>query len=252
MQEQEVLIAYIASLGLFVAGTLVIVLFLYRYQKRKLLHQQELLKTEIEVQEQTRSNLASDLHDNIGQLLSLTNVILASINIKDTEKSEQKVVHAKELVTKSIQELRLLSKLIQGEQLIQQGLVAAIKQEVSWLMRCGFRNVEFEEKGYTLETADSEKDLFIYRLLQETLNNIIKHAEADSIFIRLGFEKQDIIMTITDNGKGFDIPAPDQEKKGMGLANMRKRLMLLNGNMQIESSKNNGTIISFNIPYPRK
>ncbi len=133
--------------------------------------------------------------------------------------------------------------------MIQQGLVAAIKQEVSWLIRCGFRNVEFEENGYSLETADSEKDLFIYRLVQEALNNIIKHAEADTVSIRISFEKQNMLLTIGDNGKGFDIT--DEQNNGMGLANMRKRLVLLNGNMQIESATNKGTNISFSIPYPR-
>jgi signal transduction histidine kinase len=261
MQEKEVLIAIVLSLCIFIISTVVIVLFLYRYQKRKHQHKEELLlnekkfeaellKTEIEVQEQTRKNLASDLHDNIGQLLSLTNVILASINLNDKEKANQKIADTQELITKSIKELRHLSKIIHGEQLLQLGLVPAIEQEVSWLQRNGFYKVQFERELDKAPTVNTKKDLFLYRLLQESLNNILKHAAADTIIIELKYYNGMMQLSIADNGIGYNVESKTTEKQGLGLLNMRKRVHLLKGKMQIVSAENRGTKTIFIIPYP--
>jgi signal transduction histidine kinase len=212
--------------------------------------EQELIQTQIEVQETTRKHLASELHDNIGQLLSLTNVTLASINITDTEKAEQKITDTQNLVTKSIQELRQLSKIIHGEQIIRQGLIQTIEQEIAWLQRNGVYTITFNNTISHIETSNADKDLFLYRLLQESLNNIIKHSGADTINISLLYNNQSLQLVIEDNGNGFNVAEKIKEQSGMGLVNMQKRINLLKGNMQINSAENKGTTISFNIPYP--
>jgi len=213
--------------------------------------EEELEKTQIEVQEQTRQNLASDLHDNIGQLLSLTNVTLASINVNDAGATREKLDTAQDLVRRSVKELRHLSKLLHGEQLLQQGLEEAIRQEISWLQRNGYYTIHFTEDTEELTGSNTNKDLFLYRLLQESLNNIIKHAEANTIHIKLSYKNEKIILEITDNGRGFDVEAAiKQSRKGLGLNNMQRRTHLLGGSMQIQSTAESGTIIIFSIPYP--
>ena len=196
MSETTIIFIIIFTTGIFLVVAVFLFTYVISYSKRKARHKleklvlkkqfhDELLKTEFEVQEQTRKNLAADLHDNIGQLLSLTNVTLASININDIEKAEQKIADTQELVTRSIRELRQLSKIIHGEQLIQQGLQKTIEQEIVWLERNGHYSVSFIYELPDFESNTSDKDLFTYRLLQECINNVIKHSGANKIKIEL-------------------------------------------------------------------
>ncbi len=220
---------------------------------RKQLEQQfqtELLQTEFEVQEQTRKNLAADLHDNIGQLLSLTSVTAGSINLEDKDKATQKLSDINALLNRSIKELRQLSKIIHGEQLIQQGLKETIDQEIAWLMRNGFYTAKFTHDIEALENNDPDKDLFLYRLLQESLSNIVKHSGADNIRIGLVYGEGRMSLTISDNGVGFEVDEKSKNSHGLGLMNMKKRVDLLGGGIKIHSIPNRGTTIHIEIPYP--
>lgn len=210
-------------------------------------YQAELLHTEFEVQEQTRKNLAAELHDNIGQLLSLTSVTLASIHLNEPEKATQKLEDTQQLVTRSIKELRQLSKILQGEQLVKQGLKETFEQEIQWLQHHGSYQVEFTENLQELTESNTGKDLFIYRLLQEATNNIIKHALASTIRIRLQFEHPFLKLSIADNGNGFP---PRETGTGIGLQNMQRRVALMLGTMEIISEPGKGCTLAFTIPYP--
>lgn len=259
--KQQVIFVIIAVILilLFLGILFLVMILVYNNRRKKALKEKEmmqqqfkaeLLQTEFEVQEQTRKNLAADLHDNIGQLLSLTNVTLASINTSDKEKAEQKITDIRELVTRSIRELRQLSKIIHGEQLIQQGLLKTIEQEITWLERNGHYSVEFIHDLPDFDNNTVDKDLFVYRLLQESINNIIKHSGANRIRIELIYKEPLLHLTVTDNGVGFNADAKLAQQGGLGLLNMQKRVGLLNGSMQVHSEENKGTTITFSIPYP--
>jgi len=257
---ENIIIIIFCLTCLFIVATLFLVFYVGLHTKRKKNYQEEklemrnrfereLIKTQLEVQEQTQRNLSSDLHDNIGQLLSLTNVTLASVNLKDIEKSDKKIQAAQGLVEKSIKEIRQLSKLMQGEKLLQQGLEEAVKQEVQWFQRNEYYKIYFESEIDRLPENNAAKDLFVYRLLQECLNNIIKHAEATMIYIKLSYERKKLLLEIRDNGKGFNKEETLLQNKGIGIQNMKRRVTLLNGDMQMDSHANNGTAITFTIPY---
>jgi signal transduction histidine kinase len=253
-------------LGIIITATLVVislscivVMLIINYKRKQekyllekeVMHQQfqaELIQAQIEVQEQTRKNIASDMHDNIGQVLSLTNVTLASIRLGDLEKSQQKIIDAQQLVARSIKELRQLSKFIHGEHLVRQGLVETIGQEVSWLERNGHYTVTFRHNLPEM-SGNNDKDLFLYRLLQESLNNILKHSGASEIQISLHYAENTMQLTVSDNGEGFDVEKEMHRQTGLGLANMRKRALLLHGQMHVVSTEN-GTSTRFIIPYP--
>ncbi len=211
--------------------------------------EQLLLQTQIEVQEETRKNLAIELHDNIGQLLSLTNVTTASINLDDKERSREKIADIQSLLSRSIKELRQLSRIIHGEQLIEEGIIPAIERDIQWLKRNEYYRVNFEHSLLPLSFNDPGKDLFIYRLFQESLNNIIRHSGADKIDIRLDHSANIMTLTIQDNGKGFLPPEETQTQKGLGLRNMKNRVTLLDGTMTIDSILQTGTTVIFTIPY---
>ena len=247
------------SMVLILSGFIILNLIFYYIKLKKHLAEQEALKTkfqmeliqtQFEVQEQTRKNLASELHDNIGQLLSLTNVTLASINFQYPEKAEQKITDTQHLVTRSIKELRQLSKLIHGEHFIQQGLTTSIEQEINWLQRNGLYTVHSHLDLSTAPASNADKDLFVFRLLQESFNNILKHACADTIHVALHYDQGFLHLEISDNGIGFDAAAVNTTKQGLGLPNMQKRIQLLQGSMLVNATHQKGTHIIFQIPYP--
>ena len=210
----------------------------------------ELLKTQIEVQEQTMQTIANDLHDNIGQLLSLTNITLSSIDFKNPEKAKQKIDNSINLVNHSIKELRDLAKLMQGEQLIEIGLSHAIQQEINWLEKSERYNVKAFIEVDEIEVRAPNKDLIILRLLQEILNNVIKHSEATDLLINAHIKKEFLYLTIKDNGIGFDYEKTIKAKNGLGLQSLHKRALLIKGKISIKSAPSAGTTITVEVPYP--
>lgn len=261
MSEKTIFLIVIVITGIFLIVASFLFLYVISYTKRKRKHkeeklvlenkfQTELIQTEFEVQEHTRKNIASELHDNIGQLLSLTNVTLASINVEDKEKAKQKVDMTSELVSKSIKELRQLSKIIHGEHLIKQGLVETIEQEINWLQRNDQFKVNFTFDPSVTYLTNPDKDLFIYRLLQESINNIIKHAGANLIDIKLYLSMESLFLSVSDNGNGMDKTDDGAIRYGMGLTNMQRRIELLKGSFSINTVPKMGTSLTFQIPYP--
>jgi two-component system, NarL family, sensor kinase len=237
-----------------------ILLYIMSYNKRKRKHEEEKLlmqqafdieiaRTELEVMEHTMQTIGTDLHDNIGQLLSLTSFTLNSIYTADADRVTEKVDSAIALTKKSIQEMRLLGKLLQGEQLLSQGLQAAVEQEMQWLGRSDQFHVACEIVGDFQPEQNQEKDLILFRILQEILNNIIKHAQATLIELSL-IEKDGLLtLNVRDNGIGFHLSQNHSVKEGMGLKNIRRRAGLVGGNTVIESIPGGGTAITVQIPY---
>ena len=259
--NQYIVTGVAIGLILFILLCIAVVYFVVSYQKRQRLNEvekksmqisfeQEILKTEMEVKEQTLQTIAADLHDNIGQLLSLTHATLSSINIHDQPKAEQKIATALNFVNNSVKELRQLAKLLQAENLLQYGLINAIEQEVNWLEKTGQFNIEFNNFLTREIPEPNDKSLFIFRLIQETISNIIKHAEATKIIIELGQLNSCLYCKIEDNGKGFDTTEIFNNKdRGLGLSNMKKRVALINGRIDINSTLLKGTTIYIEVPY---
>jgi len=183
----------------------------------------EIVKTQLEVQEQTMQNIGADLHDNIGQLLSLSSLTLNSIQLDDLEKAKQKIEAAIDLTGRSIKEMRLLGKLLQGDQLIGVGLSEAIYHEINWIEKSGKYQVNYLHEGDFPVKNNVDKDLIIFRILQEVINNIIKHSFATQINIKLAYVNQNMELYIDDNGIGFNAGNLPVSKMGMGLQNMSKR-----------------------------
>ena len=194
--------------------------------------------------------IGADLHDNIGQLLSLTSLTLNSVKLEDVEKAQQKIDAALDLTVRSIKEMRLLGKLLQGEQLIGLGLGEAIRHEISWIEKSGQYTVNYEIEGEQPVQKNPDKDLILFRVLQEILNNIIKHSKAREISIKLGYSDVGITLQVIDNGTGFDVTNLPGDQKGMGLLNIQKRAEIVGGTFFIQSQPGEGTCIEIFIPYP--
>jgi two-component system, NarL family, sensor kinase len=236
-------------------------LYIFIYNRRKKKHMEEkeqmkvifdaeLIKTQMEIQEQTMQTIGTDLHDNIGQLLSLTSLTLNSIELDNTDKAQQKIEAAIELNLKSIKEMRLLGKLLHGEQLIKQGLEEAIRNEVSWIERSGRFTVVYQTEGEKPLENSADKDLILFRITQEILNNIIKHSQAKEINVKLTYGDDGVRLQIIDDGAGFNVDEIPDAQKGMGWKNIEKRAEIVGGNVFIQSQPGEGTCIDIYIPYP--
>lgn len=194
--------------------------------------------------------IGADLHDNIGQLLSLTSLTLNSIELDNQIKAKQKIDAAIDLTVRSIKEMRLLGKLLQGDQLVVSGLSEAIRHEISWMERSGKYEIGYIIEGEMPAVNSPDKDLILFRILQEILNNVIKHASASKINIKLEYLNEQLKFEIGDNGIGFDASDMPLEQRGMGLQNIRKRAGIIGGEVEIRSNPGKGTSVTIFIPYP--
>ena len=236
-----------------------IIAFVMLYNKRKKRHDQEkewlktnfeneLLKSQMEVQEQTMQNFASNLHDNIGQLLSLLVVTLSTIKPEQPLRIQKKVDSASELAKRAIKELRQLSRVMYGQELLRMGLAGAIAFELEYLKTAGLHTISFYN-NYQSKEGQNDKEIILFRIFQEILNNAVRHAEATTIDVSIDQNDQYLKLTIKDNGRGFNEKDLPGEKKGMGLFNIRKRIALIAGELDIITSPGTGTEIKIITPY---
>jgi two-component system NarL family sensor kinase len=245
---------------LSLVGFIVTILFLYRKRQMvyfktietlKLDYEKNILDTQLEIQEQTFQHISREIHDNISLSLTLAKLNLNTIDINHSLKSELKIESSVELITKAIEDLRDISKSLNSELIINQGLTTALEQELRKIESLGIFSLNYSVKG-DIVFIDSQKELIIFRIIQEALNNIIKHAKASAVELILNFTSENIDILIADNGNGFCNVQNEKQIAGnskSGLMNMQKRALMLNGQMSIESAPGKGTHIFVTIPY---
>jgi two-component system, NarL family, sensor kinase len=238
-----------------------IVSFLFIYKSRQVRHQaeiesvkekynQEILKTQLEIKEQTLKNISEEIHDNVGQVLSLVVLSLSAIELNDTAKAAAKIETTTKLVEKAVSDLRNLSKTLDAENIASVGLAAVIKFELDLLEKTGVYRTVLKVSGAE-KKLNGSKEIVLYRIIQESLNNIIKHAKATAINIGLNFSDTALHIEITDDGKGFDTVNGDEKnmyRNGAGIKNMKKRATLIGGSLAIKSVPSVGTTISMMVP----
>jgi two-component system, NarL family, sensor kinase len=241
-----------------------IVSFMFIYKNRQQRHRvemesvkekynQEILKTQLEIKEQTLKNISEEIHDNVGQVLSLVVLNLSAIELSDTAKAAVKIENTTKLVEKVVADLRNLSKTMDAEIIANKGLTAVIRFELELLEKTGVYKTSFEISGEEKRLMGPQ-EIVVYRIIQESLNNIIKHAKAAFIRIMLNFSETQLNIQITDDGKGFNIADTEMEniyRSGSGIKNMRKRATLIGGTFGIKSVPSSGTTILIAIPYSK-
>ena len=211
--------------------------------------EKKLLLTELEIQETTFQKISSEIHDNISLGLTLAKLQINNV-IDNKEISTDKLVLAVDLISKSLVDLNDISKSMDGNQLLEYGLINAIESEVKVLSQTGLYDVDFDILGEPV-FLDQKIELVILRIIQEACNNIIKHARANNIRVELYYEITHIKLKIVDNGIGFD-PLKVQEKKQIrkmaGLKNIYSRAEIVGGKVEIFSTPERGTAILIHIP----
>lgn len=207
-----------------------------------------LLESKFEIQEQTLKNISQEIHDNIGQILSVIKINLFNISTKYEKVLDEPLKDTANLVSKAITDLRDLSKRLDTDYIKDMGLIKAIASELIHIEKmCGYSTIlSVTGKTYSI---NSKKELILFRIYQEVLNNIIKHSHADSISVSMNFIPGKFELNITDNGKGFDIARINEHKGdgGLGLKNMNNRASLIGAAFDI-SSNQKGTSIMIVLP----
>ncbi len=256
MQEMEkyFLIIIWGTIFLVLLITMSIV-FLFQYQKKhkRFIEQknnftQTLLQSQLEIQEKTLKNISQEIHDNIGQVLSLVKLNLYTMDVTDNESLLTKIDNSKELVSKAIIDLRDLSHSMNTDYIEEKGLVKAIEYELEMIKKTGVSDVKYSILGTAIR-LDKHKELITFRIVQEALQNIIKHANAKNIFIELHFLSNCVKLSVKDDGLGFENENYKVKKDsyGIGISNMFKKAEMINAELLIESSLKNGTTISMTI-----
>jgi two-component system, NarL family, sensor kinase len=221
--------------------------FLREKQQIRSQFQEELLKTRLEIQEETFRTISEEIHDNIGQTLSFIKLNLNTIDPPLPGRQEEKWQESKELLTRVIQDLRSLSRTLNTDFIRDIGLVGAVRQQLGLLERSGLYRIGLEVLGekWPLPAA---RELVLYRVIQELLNNIVKHAEAAVIKVSMQYDAQLLTIVVADDGKGFEMEKPvGQERQGLGLRNVINRISLIGGTVAIDSAPGAGTRITLNI-----
>jgi signal transduction histidine kinase len=256
MNNQELIIAaFSVTLVFFILGLFAILFLLIhrKKQKRNLIEKEQLqaqfshvlLRTQLEIQEQTFKTISQEIHDNIGQVLSLAKLNLNTLDFTKEEATKEKTTSAKELVGKAIQDLRDLSKTLNTENIALLGLTKAIEQELQMLEKTGVIQTNLKIQGAVVP-LEPQKELILFRIIQEALNNIMKHANASLISIVADY-KENLNITINDNGEGFDTNETSLAQ-GSGLRNMKSRSTLIGAGLTIDSKKDKGTEILLSLP----
>ncbi|HEX2629202.1 MAG TPA: sensor histidine kinase [Chitinophagaceae bacterium] len=246
-------------LGLLLVGFIVATLFLYqRRQQRqeqeiitmKDKYEKEALRSQLEIQENTFKNIAQELHDNIGQMLSVVKLSLSVLPIEKDHKAVEQVKNSQEVLNKAIIDLSNLTKSLHTERIADIGLIESIRFELYAIRKAGIVQVQFHPEGN--ETPLSEqKAVFLFRMFQEILNNILKHAKASEVIVHVKFLDDIFVLEIKDNGIGFSVEEKKQSTSsgsGVGLRSLFNRAQIIGAELTMNSEPGKGTNVLIRLP----
>ncbi|MFN4146704.1 MAG: sensor histidine kinase [Runella sp.] len=264
MDTADELIVIVVVVSSFTISLVVFIIVITSlYQKRRLqfvqeklaLHaqyQQEILKTQIEIQNQTLAQIGQELHDNIGQLLSVARFQLNVLESEQPSALSPQIKEINDVVEQSIGELRALSKSLDSHFVADFGLVESLSHELQRIHRTGKCNTNLDILGEVYR-LDTQKEIVLLRIAQETLNNTIKHADATLIAVELHYQTEEFRLIIQDNGRGFDYEAVtkrDMNTSGAGLRNIQRRTQLIGASYHLDTMPDYGTKTTVSIKIP--
>jgi PAS domain S-box-containing protein len=214
-----------------------------KLKQEKLSKQQSVLEANLMGQEKERSEIGKELHDNINQILA-TSILYHNLALLEKDKTEELIRQSMAIVNQAINEIRALSKSLVGPNIRQLSLIDCIQELLDTLEMGTDIDVEFNWSG-DLECLPEKVKLMIFRIVQEQLNNIQKHAKAKKVVIELLCNKKFLALNITDDGVGFDT---QKKRNGIGLNNIISRVELYNGTLIIDSALGTGCSLTMTVP----
>lgn len=255
--ERYLLIYMIAVL--VIVTTLVIIFFIvFQKRKNKLLldkikqqqeFDEEIARTQTEIQEQTLKYIGWELHDNVGQLLAYASMQMNMLSAQVADNMKESVDSTADVIKESLKEVRSLSKSLNNDVILNIGFEQSITNELNRLKRMKFASAELHIKGEQQVIQNKKHEIVIFRILQEFFSNSVKYSEATNLKVVLDYHPDKVIIEASDDGKGFEMVTVE---KGSGLINMQSRAELINAEFEIHSKPNEGVQITIAYPFKQE
>jgi signal transduction histidine kinase len=260
-EEKIIWSAVIFGTVLLIALGSVIISFLFLYQKKKYRHRQEvvqmqenfnreMIQSKSEIQEQTLQHIATEVHDNFIPTLSVINLDLAGVLPSLAEPEKTVIFDSKALVKPLMTEMKSLSNKLNTDQVSRKGFANMLDEYLARLRKTGYCGINFTKEGDPYRLPPN-KEIILFRMCQEALNNIIKHASAKNIDVRIIYKANVFIVWIKDDGVGFDTESNvgvSRKADSTGLYNMNNRSLAIDAELVIESQPGEGTSITISLP----
>ena len=221
------------------------ILTLIRQQRRNLRLQKSQILAEITTLENERKRISSDLHDEIGPILSAIKLQVTSLD-HTTDEDKMIIEKSSRQIDDVIKKMREISYNLLPNTLIRKGLIAAINEYISRMNEVFPLKINLNAGEIIFK--DKEKEINIYRIVQEIVHNTVKHAKATELNIDIKLEDKKFLMITRDNGIGFNHPEASKEQGGLGLRNLESRTEIMGGEISCSSQKQKGTTYIFEIP----
>ncbi len=246
-------------LAVLLVGFIVTVLFIYQrrqhrqeveLEKMKDVYERELLQSQLEIQENTFKIISQELHDNIGQMLSVVKLSLSALPLDRDHPAFAMVQNSQQVLYKAIADLSNLTKGLHTDRIAQIGLSESIQFELNAVKKTGVFGVEFNRTGKEV-FLNEQKAIFLFRIFQESLNNIMKHSQATEVVVNLKYLKDQFTLEIKDNGVGFHVKQKHESthaSSGVGLKSLFNRARLIGASLSINSEPGAGTMTLIELP----
>lgn len=254
-EEEIALIVYVVFFVLTIVVVFVVFFLTFQKRKNQLLlknieqqkqFDEELIKTQQEIQEQTLKNVGRELHDNVGQLLAFATMQMNNVSRNAAEDLKPKVENASEALKESLAEVRALSKSLNSDVIQNMGFKTILENEINRLNKSGLIEASLKIEGKDQNLENKKDEIILFRILQEFFSNTLKYAEAETLKVYLEYATDKLIIKVEDDGVGFDLKSAEQ---GSGMTNMKKRAELIEAEFNLESEPDNGTVLTITYPY---
>lgn len=252
MGKTEVILFFILTniaVLILIAG---LIIFIFKYRSRKIRHEEELknieelhgaelMNTELNMRQQTMSYIGKEIHDSVAQKLTLASIYAHKMELKSEGKAYDNI---SKIIDEALFELRMLSRTLVDNKLQSETLEDLIKAECD---RVNAMDIcEIHLTASQIPELDISVKGPLFRIVQEFIQNSIKHSACSNIYIDLLYKQNVLNLSIKDDGKGFNIK--ELRHRGIGLDNMRSRTLKLGGTFEIDSKETHGTSLSISLP----
>ncbi len=256
----QILILIISGTAVMLLLSASVVFFILYYQKRMLtnklemqnletLHQKKLLEATIDSQEKERKRVGSELHDSVGAMLSTIR-----LSIKMSMNEPAKLLESTDEITKyldeTIETVRSISRDLHPAGLKTFGLSGVVREFLERINHLNKLHIEFEENNSPIRLGEKQ-ELMIYRIIQELVNNVLKHSRAHHLKIVFQWNPEKLQITVTDDGIGFTTDQLDPSKRGIGLYNIANRAEVINASVVFGNLENSGANIILTVPIAK-
>lgn len=202
-------------------------------------HQKTLMRAVVDTQERERKVIAQDLHDGIGQLLSAAIINLDAVISQASLNPAQSLNTTNELIEQAVSDVRTMTKSLMPNVLKDFGLIEALHKLSDLMKNVSSIDIVFSAHGVELDLSE-QIEINLYRIVQEVVNNALKHSQGSEISIQLFSRNDELIIQIEDDGIGFNLNKTLTDRSGLGISNIQNRIDLINAELDIDTRPNHG------------